>query len=55
LQAPELLDDSKYNEKVDVYAFAMVIFETFAKEMPWNGLNQGMIAMQVGSRTIVVL
>ena len=28
--APELLDDSKYTEKVDVYAFAMVIFETLS-------------------------
>jgi serine/threonine protein kinase len=42
--APELLDEkTTYTEKVDVYAFAMVIFETITRQMPWSGMHQGQI------------
>jgi serine/threonine protein kinase len=44
--APELLDDqATYNEKVDVYAFAMVIFEAIAEESPWGDANPGQVVL----------
>lgn len=33
--APELLKDEQYTEKVDVYAFAFVVFEVLTKQIPW--------------------
>ena len=35
--APELLSGSKYNEKVDVFAFAMCLLECIDCSLPWHG------------------
>eukprot|EP01043_Picozoa_sp_COSAG02_P034635 COSAG02_NODE_2434_length_8868_cov_96.980388_3_plen_351_part_00 len=34
--APEILRGNTYNEKVDVYAFAMCLLELVARELPWS-------------------
>ena len=34
--APEILRGQTYNEKVDVYSFAMCLLELVARELPWN-------------------
>jgi serine/threonine protein kinase len=36
--APELLAGRTYNEKVDVYSFAMVLLECFTRKSPWQGI-----------------
>jgi len=37
--APELFDGRPYNEKVDVYAFGVMLNEMVAKEPPFSGLS----------------
>eukprot|EP00798_Chlamydomonas_sp_ICE-L_P022805 gene22805-29970_t len=37
--APELLESKPYNEKVDVYAFGIMLNELFAKEAPFSGMG----------------
>lgn len=34
--APEIFRGDTYNEKVDVYAFAMCLLELVARELPWS-------------------
>ena len=46
--APELLNGKPYNEKVDVYAFALVLWETIAREVPFDGMLPGDIKRAVG-------
>ena len=45
--APELLESNTFTEKTDVYAFALVIWEVLTGDIPWAGLNQIQIAMQI--------
>ena len=45
--APELLESNTFTEKTDVYAFALVIWEVLTGDVPWAGLNQIQIAMQI--------
>jgi serine/threonine protein kinase len=45
--APELLNESEHDQSVDVYAFAMIIFETLAKKIPFSGVPQAKIIMRV--------
>ena len=33
--APEILLGERYNEKIDVYAFAMVLLELTSRQLPW--------------------
>ena len=33
--APEILLGERYNEKIDVYAFAMVLLELASRQLPW--------------------
>jgi serine/threonine protein kinase len=46
--APEVLQGKCYNEKVDVYAFAMVLVEILNAALPWTG-NAMTIMRQVPS------
>ena len=34
--APEILLGERYNEKIDVYAFAMVLLELVSRQLPWK-------------------
>ena len=34
--APEILLGERYNEKIDVYAFAMVLLELISRQLPWQ-------------------
>ena len=45
--APELLQHNIFTEKTDVYAYGMIVFEVLTGDMPWRGLNQMQIMMQV--------
>ena len=35
--APEILRREKYNEMVDVYAYAMCLLELLSCRLPWHG------------------
>ena len=35
--APELLNNKPFSKKVDVYAYAIILYELFKREMPWTG------------------
>ena len=36
--APELLK-TNFSKEVDVYAFGIVLWEIFAREVPWNAMD----------------
>lgn len=42
--APELLRERPFNKKVDVWAFGMVLWEFFAREIPFFGMPPGQIS-----------
>ena len=37
--APEMLADAEYNALVDVYSYAMILYELAAEKIPFEGLN----------------
>ena len=37
--APELFRNNPYNKSVDVYAFAITMWELFAQEVPYKGYD----------------
>ena len=39
--APELIQGNKYDEKVDVYSFAVVLFEILSGEVPYASNYKG--------------
>ena len=55
--APELLRSSPfYNEKVDVYSFAVMMWELLTNQQPFTGMTQDQIVMAVierGARPII--
>eukprot|EP00301_Raphidiophrys_heterophryoidea_P007556 c12910_g1_i2.p1 GENE.c12910_g1_i2~~c12910_g1_i2.p1 ORF type:complete len:1642 (+),score=461.47 c12910_g1_i2:343-5268(+) len=50
--APELLMGKPFNEKVDVYAFGIVLWEILTRENPFNGMSQDIIFHGVKSGTL---
>ncbi len=46
--SPELLAGKPYNEKVDVYAFGLVLWEMVSREVPFDGTQPGDIKTAVG-------
>jgi serine/threonine protein kinase len=40
--APELLDNKQYSIKVDVYSYAVVLWEICARKTPYNELSTPM-------------
>lgn len=42
--APEIFKQEKYNEKVDIYSFAVVVSELVSGGKPYSGLNPMQIA-----------
>jgi len=45
--APELMRGEKYNEKIDVYSFGIMLYEMIANELPFKELNQMQLLMEV--------
>ena len=45
--APELLEDNLFDEKSDVYSFAIVIWEIWDGGVPWHGLKPVQITRKV--------
>jgi serine/threonine protein kinase len=45
--APELFEDGRADEKVDVYSFAMILCETLTGKQPWKGIQPVRIASRV--------
>ena len=45
--APELLEDNLFDEKSDVYSFAIVIWEIWDGGVPWHGLQPVQITRKV--------
>lgn len=37
--APELLNEQSFNYKVDVYSYGLFLWELFAKEIPYEGID----------------
>ena len=44
--APEILEEGKINEKVDIYSFGMILYEMSTNLIPFKGLNQTQIAIK---------
>lgn len=40
--APELLDNKQYSNKVDIYSFAVVLWEICSRKTPYNELSSPM-------------
>ncbi|KAK8884699.1 hypothetical protein M9Y10_043818 [Tritrichomonas musculus] len=45
--APELFESTNYTNKVDVYAFGMLMWEMYNEDAPFHGMNSVQIAFQV--------
>ena len=45
--APEILLGEKYNEKVDVFSYAMCLLELTNRNLPWHGSGVGQQAIPV--------
>jgi len=45
--APEVMRNDKYNIKADVYSFALLLYEMFACEFPYDGLNDFQLIYEV--------
>lgn len=55
--APELHSGKSYNEKVDVYAFGILLWELIAKRVPFDGLSPFDIKQRVleGAKIVELL
>jgi sterile alpha motif and leucine zipper-containing kinase AZK len=47
--APELLSGERYSEKIDVYSYAVCLWELATRRVPFQGVGSGRIAMSVVS------
>lgn len=45
--APEVLSSQRYDEKADVYSFAIILWEMLTGEVPYRGLRDIQVAMTV--------
>ncbi|KAK8844916.1 hypothetical protein M9Y10_021089 [Tritrichomonas musculus] len=45
--APEILSGNKYGKEVDVYSFAMLMYELMTNLIPWAGLEPATVIKQV--------
>ncbi|OHT12572.1 TKL family protein kinase [Tritrichomonas foetus] len=45
--APEILNGEKYGKAVDVYSFAMLLYELLTNSIPWAGLEPASVIKQV--------
>jgi serine/threonine protein kinase len=48
--APEVLRSERYTEKADVFSYGIVMWECFAREVPYNGLLPFQIIHAVGTQ-----
>eukprot|EP01133_Synstelium_polycarpum_P011935 gene11935-13910_t len=52
--APELLVGEDYTEKVDVYAFGIILWELGTGELPYSGLDSVQLALAVATHTNIM-
>jgi len=45
--APEVVEEKPYNEKVDVYSYAIVLWQMAKDKVPFKGLNKDQFTQQV--------
>lgn len=45
--APEMLNCEKYDQKIDVYSYGILLWELLTKEVPFRGLKEVQVAMAV--------
>lgn len=45
--APEVLSSQKYDEKADVYSYGIILWEMLTGDVPYRGLSDAQIAVQV--------
>jgi serine/threonine protein kinase len=45
--APEVFEDAIYNEKADVYSYAVCVWEIWSRQLPWENLQPVQVAMKV--------
>jgi hypothetical protein len=45
--APEAMLSKEYDEKVDVYSYAIVLWELLARELPWRACTQAQVVQKV--------
>eukprot|EP01091_Cochliopodium_minus_P019225 TRINITY_DN8022_c0_g1_i1.p1 TRINITY_DN8022_c0_g1~~TRINITY_DN8022_c0_g1_i1.p1 ORF type:complete len:526 (+),score=76.20 TRINITY_DN8022_c0_g1_i1:90-1580(+) len=50
--APELLQNEKYNESVDVYSFGIVMWEMMTRKIPYQGLDAYQIVFAVSRQQL---
>jgi len=48
--APEVLRSERYDSKVDVYSFGIILWEIHAKRLPYSDMNQMQIAVAVATQ-----
>ena len=48
--APELFQKKSYDKKVDVFAFGTLLWEIFARKVPFEGLEPSDVAQRVMSQ-----
>jgi serine/threonine protein kinase len=45
--APEIIDGKTFNEKVDVYSYAMCLVEVIDRNLPWASSGIGIVPLKV--------
>jgi len=45
--APELMRGDKYDEKVDIYAFGIILYEMVSNDVPFKEMNQMQLLLEV--------
>ena len=42
MQAPEMFEGGRIGEKIDQYAFALLLWEAYTGQLPWKSLSSPM-------------
>lgn len=50
--APEILQNKKYNQNVDIYSFSLIIWQILTGELPFSGDNSYQVMMKVAMKKI---
>lgn len=49
--APEVINSTTYTEKADVYSYGVILWEIYARAIPYNGMNPMQVARTTHGRT----
>ncbi|CEO96152.1 Protein kinase domain-containing protein [Plasmodiophora brassicae] len=48
--APEVISNEMYTEKADVYSFGIIVWELFARKVPFEGMNGVQVSVAVSTK-----